>query len=82
MAYDPEKSAREKTPYGNFQLKPTHLKTAPVVFPFTPVKIDAELAEHLRWVAAGWAFGHAPNHEAAVEAATELLDCLGLLPVQ
>lgn len=31
MTYDPSVPARERTPYGNFQLRPTHLKTGTVV---------------------------------------------------
>ena len=45
MSYDPQVSAREKTPFGAFELKASHLKTRSTKVSYaTPMHLDRELA--------------------------------------
>ncbi len=73
MTYDPNVPARERTPYGNFQLHPTHLKTGTVVCRYSDpeeLTLDEVTLLNARLVTAG----HALN----VNDAVLLFDYLGI----
>ena len=71
--YDPRKPARERTPFGNFQLHQSHLKTGTIRVPYAEEK---PVAADVRRAAALTVCDRAVD----VAEAAKLLDLLGLLP--
>lgn len=74
--YDPQLPAREITPFGDFQLRPSHLRTAPHRMPYVD---DREQRRRMDGVAreAGLRIAGMARD---VDDARDLLEAVGLLP--
>lgn len=70
MGYDPRTPARERTPFGNFQLRPTHLQTKVTRVPYADEHTDPGLLAAARQTVASRA-------RDAADAAL-IMDALGL----
>jgi hypothetical protein len=74
MTFDPQTSARAKTPFGDFEMNPTHLRTGVTKIGYAEETVDPGIA----WAAALKVCGEALD----VDDARLLLDALGLTEVR
>lgn len=72
MAYDPHLSARAKTPWGSFELKPSHLKTGSLHVPPPVEPLPEETLTAARLVVC--------DMSVDTDDARDLLTVLGLWP--